>query len=382
MHVLGPITQGIHHHLLNARMADVQSIAATGSVAVAPLIIGEAVVRGVVDPAERNRLPQFAALAGVVEDDIQNDLDPGFVEGVHGAAEIVELAFGQIARLKRKKVDRIVAPIFAKPVLRQRARRGERMDRQEFDRGDAKLAQVADDFGMPEPRHGPAYGFADGLVEHGVTTHVQFVDHAVRPWRVQDLVVIPVGDRCDDAAPRHRRGAVARVEREIAARIAEDIAAMDLVPFQRPAERARIRVDQKLVRIEAMAVQGIVRPMDAIAIEQARPRARQITMPDVVGALGQRQARAFTQTLEKAELDLFRMRREQRKIDAVPVVCGAQRIGPPFLEPDFYAHGYIPSGANTRTPSGGNVSDKEAVIPWEGRSCVSTSPEFPTSLPP
>jgi len=115
MHVLGPITQGIHHHLLNARMADVHSIAATGGVAVAAFVVGKAVVRGVVDPAERNRRAQFAAFAGMVEDDIENDFDPGFMEGVHSAAEIVDLAFCQITRFECEKVDRIVAQYSRNP---------------------------------------------------------------------------------------------------------------------------------------------------------------------------------------------------------------------------------------------------------------------------
>ena len=49
----------------------------------------------------------------------------------------------------------------------------------------------------------------------------------------------------------------------------------------------RIGVEQQLVRIEAMALLRLVRPVHAVAVDRAGPRVRQIAVPDLVGVLGQ-----------------------------------------------------------------------------------------------
>ena len=75
----------------------------------------------------------------------------------------------------------------------------------------------------------------------------------------------------------------------------------------------------------------IVGAVDAIAVERAGPRVRQVAVPDLVGVFRQHDAvdLALARGVEQAELDLFGVRREQREVDALAVPGGAERIGLP-----------------------------------------------------
>src|SRR3569832_2139810 len=78
-----------------------------------------------------------------------------------------------------------------------------------------------------------------------------------------------------------------------------------------------------------MAPVGIVRSVDAIAVQRTRPRLGQIAVPDLIGlpahVYGLDDAAALA--VEDAELDLLRMLGKQREIHALPVPAGADRIG-------------------------------------------------------
>ena len=84
---------------------------------------------------------------------------------------------------------------------------------------------------------------------------------------------------------------------------------------------ARIGIDHQALRIETVLRPG--RAMDAITISQPRCCVRQIAMPDLVGAGGERQdmLRAVN---EQAEFDAFGVRGEQGEIDAAAIPVRAQ----------------------------------------------------------
>src|SRR5215470_10455472 len=73
--------------------------------------------------------------------------------------------------------------------------------------------------------------------------------------------------------------------------------------------------------IEAVAANRVVRTIDAIAIDLAGHDVRKITVPDVVGALGQSDAFEFApaETVEQAKLDLLPVGGKQREIRAAPI---------------------------------------------------------------
>src|SRR5439155_23624202 len=116
------------------------------------------------------------------------------------------------------------------------------------------------------------------------------VDDGLVPGRVGPPVVAPSERRIDDLALGHAERAVAIVDREILAPAADAITEMRVAPAQRARDRTGIRIEQQLFRIEAHAGLRIVRPVNAIAVEQPGARIRKVTMPDLIGLLAQRDA--------------------------------------------------------------------------------------------
>ena len=94
----------------------------------------------------------------------------------------------------------------------------------------------------------------------------------------------------------------------------------------------RVRIEQQLVRVEAMSFLGPVGAVDAVAVEQAGPRLRQVAVPDLVGALAQLDALQLAPAgrVEEAQLDALGVLREQREVDALrrPRSRRAGRVGP------------------------------------------------------
>ena len=76
-----------------------------------------------------------------------------------------------------------------------------------------------------------------------------------------------------------------------------------------------------------MAGVRLVRTVDAIAVDQTGTRGRQVAMPDLIGIFRQLDALELGLAIrvEQAQLDLGGVRLEQRKIDAEPVPCRAER---------------------------------------------------------
>ncbi len=85
---------------------------------------------------------------------------------------------------------------------------------------------------------------------------------------------------------------------------------MRIAPDQAAGDPFGVRIEQQLVGVETVAALGIVGAVHAIAVELARDDVGQIAMPDVIGALGERDAFQLAPAwpVEQAQLDLFGMR--------------------------------------------------------------------------
>src|SRR5262249_53893309 len=107
------------------------------------------------------------------------------------------------------------------------------------------------------------------------------------------------------------------------------VAEMDVVEDECPVERARIRIDQELVRIEPVTLLRRIEAMHAIAVAPASRDAGDIAVPEIACAFGKREPRDFLRSgvVEEAELDLLRMRGEEHEIRAVGVRGNAKRFG-------------------------------------------------------
>ena len=135
------------------------------------------------------------------------------------------------------------------------------------------------------------------------------------------LAAAPVEGLVDHDGLDHAARIVAAVERQVLARAADAKAEMRIAPHQPPGQPPRIGIEQQLVGIEAVAVLGRIRAVHAIAVELAGRDVVEIAVPDVFGTLRQFDALELAAALavEQAELDLFRVGREQRKIGAPAV---------------------------------------------------------------
>src|SRR5947209_811419 len=114
---------------------------------------------------------------------------------------------------------------------------------------------------------------------------------------------------------------------------------MHVVPDQALRQAPGARVEQKLVGIEAQAVDRLIGAMHAIAVVLAWHDVAEMTVPDILAALRQPDARelAFPRLVEQTKLDAFRVRGEQREVGSAPIEASAQRMRCAGQKPHFTA---------------------------------------------
>jgi hypothetical protein len=216
----------------------------------------------------------------VVVDDVEDHLDSGLVQGFHHPLELEHLlAVGAgrgVERVRREVADRRVAPVVRQPAVVEEALVGDVVDREELDRGDAELLEYASAGSEARPGVRAAQVLAHVGVELREALHVRLVDHRLVPRRVGRRVVLPVEVRVDDDALRDRVGVVLVVELEVGVVVAgRDVGkSVREVPQDRALDRLRVRVDEELVRVEAVSACGVVRAVDAVAVALSRARRR------------------------------------------------------------------------------------------------------------
>jgi hypothetical protein len=109
------------------------------------LAASQAVIGGVVDTAQTQRRAQVIAFGGVVVDHIENDFEAGPVQRLDHGLEFAHRVVGRrVAPIRRKKPERVVAPVVAQSALHQMAVVGEAMHRHQFHRGHAEALQMFD----------------------------------------------------------------------------------------------------------------------------------------------------------------------------------------------------------------------------------------------
>ena len=259
-------------------MVGVEGIPAAGVVGVARAVLLEDVVGGVVEAAEAQRRAALVAFRGVVEHDVEDDLDAGAVQRLDHVAELVHRAERILARavrlVRREERDRRVAPVVD---LARRAVLGIELEhRQQLDGGDPELLEIRDL--LDQAGVGAAGLLADaGAGMAGEAAHVHLVDDGLRGRPAQRRVAFPVvGGRIDHHALHRGRAVVA------------GLAGGGATVAVGNRHAAAIRVEEDLGGIEAHALRGIPRPLDAIAVDLACPHAGNEHVPVVVGAIGGR----------------------------------------------------------------------------------------------
>ncbi len=202
VHLGHPVAQAVHDQLQHVRVAHVHAVAGAGEVeVVARVVLHRAVVREVVDPADRQRRAEVVALGGVVVHDVEDHLDARGVEGLDHRLELLHLAQRcgrRVAVVRCEERDRVVAPVVAQPTLDEVVVLHELVHRHQLDRGDSEALQVVDDGRMGEAGVGPTERGRHVGVLHGQAADVRLVDDRVVQRDVGWAVVAPVEEPVAD----------------------------------------------------------------------------------------------------------------------------------------------------------------------------------------
>ena len=145
----------------------------------AAIVGDQPVVARIVEAAEGQRRAELAAFAGVVVDDVEDDLEAGGVQAAHRDAHLVDGVVGEIARLGREEADGVVAPVVAQALLQQGAVLHEGMDRQQLDRGHAEPAHMVDEVRIAQGGEGAALVGPQVRAQHAEAAHMHLVDDGV-----------------------------------------------------------------------------------------------------------------------------------------------------------------------------------------------------------
>ena len=196
------------------------------------------------------------------------------------------------------------------------------MDRQQLDRADAEVLEVADHGVAAEAGVRAALVLGDLVVQLGVALDVQLVDDRVPPAGEQVVVALPVELVVDDDRAGHRgrgvdvaaRGGVVRVEGQ-RRRAGDDIAR----------DRAGVGVEQQLGGVEPAAVRGVPRAVGPEAVELADRHVGDLAVPDAQGAFGELVADLVAVVVEQAHPARGRLGGPDRE------VRGGRRPGRPEL---------------------------------------------------
>ena len=125
--------------LQHVRVPHIQRVPGAGGVEVVSAV-GKPVVRAVVDPFERQHRAEVIALRGVVVDDVEDDLDPGFMQGLHQVLELgddLRDTPRRVLAVRGEEADRVVSPVVTQAAVDQVVVVDELMDRHQLHRGDA-----------------------------------------------------------------------------------------------------------------------------------------------------------------------------------------------------------------------------------------------------
>ncbi len=350
-HLGDPIAQAVGHHLQHARMAQVERVAGAGVVDVvararafgAVTARHQAVVARVVDALERQRRAEFVALRRVVVDHVHDDFEAVLVKTVDHRLELVDVRAVHVALVEREKPHRVVAPVVGKTLVRQERLVQEHLDRQQLDAGHPQFADVTDGPVLREPGEGAAHVLWHVGPPHGEPTDVGFVEDRLVPWHAHVLRLLPLKVGVDHHAFGHHVCAVAFVEAQVGVFVADGVAEEFRPPLELAHVRLGVRVHQQLVVIEAMAFFGLVRTVHPVAVARAGLQARHEAVPDLIGVFGQGDAGQFFDAglVVDADLDFGAVRGEQREVDALAGVCGAQRVRRSFFDRIRLCHAVI-----------------------------------------
>ena len=156
--------------------------------------------------------------------------------------------------------------------------------------GHAQTAQIVHDPRIAQRLELPTQILGHALVELRKAFDVHLVDDRLVPRNLRAPLGPPGEGRIDHPGLRDEGRAVAHVERQVLVLRANGVAEQGIVPFQGADELLRIGVDEKLVRIEAMAGIRLIRPVNPETIDRPGSGVGEIAVPDLIGVFGEIEA--------------------------------------------------------------------------------------------
>ncbi len=329
-HDVGPVAQGVGDHPHYLGMVQIEGVSGSGEIHVVPgRIVDQVVVAAIIDASEREVRTHVVALSGVVVHHVQQDLDTGVVHHLHVTLEVLQKVSFEVRLVRGEKADRIVAPVVGETAVDQVPIPDKGVDRKQLHGGNAELPDILHDFRVSERLERTTIRLRNRGMAHRVPPRVHLVDDRLIPRAFRFRAAAPGEGVVNNLTLGHERGAIPGVERQISVGGPDLVGEERIVPVDRAAKRAGVRVHQQLVGIEAVPGIGIVRTVDTVAVQLSRSDIGKVRMPDLVGVLPQGQAcdLAASALVEEAEFDRHGVCREEGEVGSTSIPHRPEGIG-------------------------------------------------------
>ena len=195
---------------------------------------------------------------------------------------------GGVLGVRGEEADRAVAPVVRQALVDQEVLVGDVVHRQQLDRGDAERRRWAIASSEARPGVGAAQVLAHARVALGEALDVDLVDDGLVPGRraaARSPSQSKRGSTTTDFGMASASSLVvgSRSASSPSGSYGSDVAG---VRTGRALDRLGVGVDQQLVRVEAVALLGLPRAVDPVAVALAGADAGQVAVPVERGALG------------------------------------------------------------------------------------------------
>jgi len=279
VHLLHPVAKAVHDEAQGPGMGEIEGVPAAGVVEVMTGLGGIVVVIGeVVEPAEEAGGAVRAALAGVIVDDVEDDLDPGTVKSPDHVAELPDRVAGRgVSRLGGEKAEGVVSPVVDEAPLEEETVVEMLVHREKLHGGDSQVLQIPGRGGVRQARVSAAKGIRYVRVPFGKALHMEFEDDRITHGGSRRGIAFPVvnvGRRHE--CPWGVGAAVDGIhESRIGARAEGGMVARGTV------DAPGVGIEEKLVAVEKESGERIPGSVDAIPIGASRRNPRDAEEPGV-----------------------------------------------------------------------------------------------------
>ena len=224
----------------------------------------------------------MATFAGVVVDDVEDDLDAGLVEGRHHLLELTHLGtrgtHRAVGGVRSEEPQGVVSPIVRQSPAHDEGFGDELLDGQQLNGSDADGLEVLDDGRVGQTGIGAAQMLGDEGMQPGVALGVGLVDD-----RLTDVSAVLDGlgrlGILDHHGERDRGRVVGRIRLVVGLRGVIHDRSVVVDPCR---DGLGIWVEQQLGRVEPHTAIGIPRTVNSVAVALTGRDVRDLDRPDTM----------------------------------------------------------------------------------------------------